>query len=90
MGNIASTFGRAAAAEIAIEGTSKVLAAKQARQSAQPWPSQLPGIERSACKDAQWIYSPNDASLPLLRFNGRAPQVDVAGATRIPTEYVAR
>lgn len=90
MSNIANAFGRAANAEIAVEGTRKILEAKQAHRSAQVWPSTLPGIERSVCRDAQWEYSPGDAAAPILRFKGRVPQIDFAAATKIPTEYYVR
>lgn len=85
--SLSNAITRAAVADIAIEGTSKVLAAKSARAVSGEWPASIPSIERSRCADARWIYAVDPSGDMSLRFEGDLRQPEGFRGSKIPLEY---
>ena len=89
--NLINAFVRAANTEIALEGTSKVLALKVARDDAAGrWPDSLPRAGTSTCTGAEWAYENNPAAVPRLHFTGKVPEPPGFKGTRIPLDFMAR
>lgn len=89
MPSLSTALGRAAIADLTVEGTSKVLAAKSVR-SLDPsgaWPPVIPAIESSRCEGERWAYTVDPAGAMSLRFSGKIPNWNIGGS--IPMEYVA-
>lgn len=91
LANLASGFVRAASAELAIEGTTNVLALKSARDAAGAWPGTWRGGDRSICNGGHWVYSHLASGAPALQFEG-ARFTEPAGsrAARLTLEFFGR
>lgn len=86
--NLASAFSRAASVELAIEGTSNVLALKTERDAAGRWPDYGRGDGRSVCRGGRWVYSHLASGVPALQFQGaRFTEAKGVGSTRVPFDY---
>lgn len=87
--NLTSGIARAAFADVEVEGTSKVLAAKAARAATPDgtWPAAVPGVERSRCAGARWVYSVDPEGSMSLRFEGEVPAPPGPAGAKIPFEY---
>lgn len=90
--NLKSAIDRAALADIAVEGTSKVLALKSARASTPDgeWPAPDAAIGRSRCEGEQWAYAVDGDGGMTLRFSGRVPDPANFRGSMIPMEHTAR
>lgn len=87
---LSNAITRAAIADVAVEGTSKVLAAKVARDAAVgAWPSSIPAIEQSRCSDARWLYAVDASGAMSLKFEGNLRQPEGSRMSRIPLEFRA-
>lgn len=87
--NLTSAIGRAALADMAVEGTAKVLAAKTARAGTPDgaWPTAIPGVEESRCEGARWLYAVDPAGVMSLRFDGEVQTPAGFPGSKIPLEY---
>lgn len=87
--NMTNAIARAALADMAVEGTGKVLAVKTARASAPDgaWPAAVRDVESSRCEGARWIYSVDPAGVMSLRFDGELKTPAGFPGSRIPLEY---
>lgn len=86
--NFANALSRAASAEVALEGTSRILALKAAR-NADPqhaWPASF-ASESSLCKGAQWAYERSPDGAASLRFTGHVDIPPGSPGTKVPLEY---
>lgn len=86
---LARSLSRAANADVTIEGTTKILALKAARNGspAKAWPAAFTAEQSALCSGARWKYSLTPEGQPSLRFTGRVdfPR-DFQGA-KIPLEW---
>jgi hypothetical protein len=87
--NLTNAIGRGALADMAIEGTSKVLAVKTARAatSDRAWPAAVRGVESSRCEGARWVYSVDPSGAMSLRFDGTVHTPPGFPGSKIPLEY---
>lgn len=85
-----TVFSRVANAQIAIEGTAKIVALKERRSSSRDhsWPVGAADLTSSQCSGARWRYTRSEDGSIRFAFDGR---VDVPPGFRgyaIPTEYI--
>ncbi|MHB9001712.1 MAG: hypothetical protein ACYC9N_19605, partial [Thermoanaerobaculia bacterium] len=85
---LANALSRAASADVAVEGTSRILALKAARNAdpLRAWPASF-ASDSSICTDAQWAYQRGPDGTALLQFTGRVDMPPGFIGPKIPLEY---
>jgi hypothetical protein len=85
--NIASTLSRAASADVALEGTDRILMLKSRKDERSGWPDSFPGDASSICSDARWVYAKQPGGGVSLTFSRKVEVPEDYQGPRIPLEF---
>jgi hypothetical protein len=88
LSNQATAISRAVIADVAVEGTNRILALKAARNAdpQRAWPASFESGS-SICTDARWAYQRGPDGTALLQFTGQVKLPPGFSGTKIPLEY---
>ncbi|MGK2858421.1 MAG: hypothetical protein ACSLFQ_14570 [Thermoanaerobaculia bacterium] len=86
-----AALSRAASVEIAIEGTSKIVALKSRRDAAsRVWPAAADDLAASRCSDARWNYARTADGSVHFAFDGKVDRPSGYQGYWVPLEYRAK